>query len=385
MTGSTPSLRRPSRRGVLGRIGSALLGGGLLTGAAAGRSVEPSFFVRSIQPEDATVDLGETLAVSGQVVNLGTAGTRTVEYRVDEATRRTEEVSLDAAGETTVTFEGISTEELGAGSFTHGIYTDNTGKQGSLVVQNVGVFEISDLTPRLGGAQPGGRVDVTVTVTNTGEASGSQTVRLLLDGEESDTALVGLSPGDSQEVSLTLTAPEQEGEYTHEVETEDDRVTGSVSVTATPGDGGETGTVSPELLLALGGGGGALALYGAYAYLSRRGDDGTASEMSAEGAGDDDVPAASTGPANTGGSTVLAAVIDDNLDACDDALSEAEAAIERGDDEAAMAARERARAAATDAREAAESYDPDRLDAVESRLERVRDLEARIERDGGER
>jgi len=385
MTESTPPLRGSSRRGLLGRIGSALLGGGLATGLVAGRSVEPSFFVRSIRPEDATVDLGETFDVSGRVVNLGTAGTRTVEYRVDEATRRTEEISLDAAGETTVTFEGISTEELGAGSFTHGIYTDNTGKQGSLVVQNVGVFEISDLTPRLGGAEPGGSVDVTVTVTNNGEASGSQTVRLLLDGEERDTALVGLSPGDSQEVSLTLTAPEQEGEYTHEVETEDDRVTGSVSVSSTSGTEDETGIVSPELLLALGSGGGVLALYGAYAYLARRGEDGTDSDLTATESRDEDVPAASTVRAGTGGSTVLAAVIDDNLGACDDALSEAESAIERGDDGAAMAACERARAAATDAREAAESYDPDRLDAVESRLERVRELEARIDRDGSDR
>ena len=66
-------------------------------------------------------------------------------------------------------------------------------------------------------------------------------------------------------------------------------------------------------------------------------------------------------------------------------MSEAESAIERGDSDAAIAARERARAAATDAREAAESYEPDRLGAVESRLERVRDLEGRIERDGSER
>jgi hypothetical protein len=371
----------------LGTLGSALLGGGLATGAGAGRSHRPSFFVRSIDPEEATVDLGETFDVSGRVVNLGTAGTRTVEYRVGEATRRTEEITLDAAGETTVTFAGISTEELGVGSFTHGIFADNTGEQGRLVIQNVGVFEISDLTPRLGGGRPGGRIDVTVTVTNTGEASGSQTVRLLFDGEERDTELVELSPGDSREVSFTLTAPAQEGEYTHEVETEDDRVSGSVSVTTTPGQEGDTGIVSPELLLALGGGGSALALYGAYAYLARQGDDGAARGVGRHTDGDDDVPAPSTvsGAGSTGGSAVLATVIDDNLDACDDALSEAESAVERGDDEAAIPACERARTATTDAQDAAESYDPDRLDAIQSRLERVRELEARIEREGGDR
>lgn len=393
--------RRPSRRGLLRGIGLGLLAGGTLARASARRTAQPSFFVRSIQPESPTVEAGETFDVSGRIANLGTAGTRNVEYRVDEVTRRSDQITLDAAGETTVTFEGITTEELGAGTYTHGFYTDNTGTQGTLAIRNVAVFEVSGLTPRLGGANPGGTLEVTATVTNTGEGAGNQTVRLLLDGEEVDAAPVELSPGDSRDVSLSGTVPDREGEYTQAVETDDNRTTGAVSVAVSDDSGGTGIGTSPALLVALGGGGATLTLYGAYAYLGRRSEDGTdrpepgaATDQRVSGASSgssggqagtghdaEGMPGVSARGTDTDGSTVVAAVIDENLEDCDTALSEAESATDRGNDDEALAACDRARTAATDARNAARSYDPDRLAEIESRLERVRHLEATIEGD----
>lgn len=379
--GSPDPGRRPSRRRLLRGIGLGLLAGGTVTGAVGRGSAEPSFFVRSVRPESPIVEAGQSFDVSGRVVNLGTEGTSPVEYRVDEATRRSEQISLNAAEETTVTFEGISTDDLGPGSYTHGFYADNTGTQGTLTVQAVAVFEITGLSPRLGGASPGGTLDVTATVTNTGEGAGNQTVRLLLDGEEADAAAVELSPGESREVSLAATVPDREGEYTQAVETDDNRTTGAVSVAASDGGGAGIGA-SPALLLALGGGA-ALTLYGAYAYLGRRSEDGP-DRPAAGPAADHRVDGGTGGVTGTDGSTVVSAVVGGNLEDCDAALSEAESAIDRGNEDEALAACDRARSAAIDARDAAESYDPDRLTEVESRLERVRRLEARIDDSSGE-
>lgn len=60
----------------------------------------------------------------------------------------------------------------------------------------------------------GGRISVSVTVTNTGDAAGDTIIQLTGDGETADSAFVDLDAGEERTVELVATAPMQPGSIT---------------------------------------------------------------------------------------------------------------------------------------------------------------------------
>jgi len=377
-----------SRRALVRSVATAIATGRVAT--RAGASEEPYFYIKSIEPEELRVDLGETVDITTTVLNIGTAGTGPVEYRVDDATIQSREITLDQAEERTLTFEGVDTESIGSGAFTHGIYTGDTSVTASLVIRGTAFFEIADLSPRLGDATPGGEFTVSVTITNTGDATGHQTVRVLVDGEEQASDVVALSRNESREVSLSVPAPPEEGEYAYTVKTDDEQVEGAVSVVS---QAEEDGGFDSELLVAVGGG--ALTLYGAYVFLNRR-DSGEASpterlgrsQSDSRGRGQNSASDSAADPSPSEASddtepTVVGTVIDDHLDEATTEVSEAEAFREEDRYDDALAACERARQAAVDAREAARHYAPARLAEIETCIDEIDSLEGTLKREAG--
>jgi len=372
-----------SRRGLVRAFGAAVLTGSTASRVAA--DDEPYFYVKSIEPEDLEIDFGETYDVTATVLNIGTEGTQSIEYRIDDATIRSEEQTLVGAEEVDLTFEAIDTDAVGSGSFTHGVYTGDASATGTLRVRGTAVFEIDDLEPRLGDASPGREFTVTVTLTNSGDVAGSQTVRVTVDGEKRTTESVRLDSGATQEVSLTVPAPQTAGEYTYTVVTDDGEATGAVSVVDPTG--GSDG-ISTELLLAAGGGG-AVTLLGAYVLLSwhRSGQSGDATARGTDhgsaGRGgthgyDDGLAEGGAGP---GDPSIVEDVIDERLGEMERAQSDARTRAEQGGDDAALAACEQAKEAAKEAKEAAQHYAPERVSEIESHIDDIDRLAERIERE----
>jgi len=93
------------------------------------------------------------------------------------------------------------------------------------------VFEVSNLSPTDATVTRGDVVNVSVTVTNTGDGSGAQTVELRLDGSTVATESVQLDAGASASASLSAdTTGLDLGTYTHGVFTDDDSATGTLTV-----------------------------------------------------------------------------------------------------------------------------------------------------------
>ncbi|VTT87120.1 probable cell surface glycoprotein [Halorubrum sp. DM2] len=104
-------------------------------------------------------------------------------------------------------------------------------------VEQSATFEVSDLNPEEATATAGDSVDVSATIENTGNAEGTQTVALTLDGDELDTTEVTLADGNSTTVEFTAdTSGLEAGDYEHGVATDNDEATGTLTIEAS-GDG----------------------------------------------------------------------------------------------------------------------------------------------------
>jgi len=92
------------------------------------------------------------------------------------------------------------------------------------------VFQTSNLQVTPATPAPGETVTISVDVENTGDGSGSYTVTLLVDGEETDSETVTVAAGGTEAVSFTVS---EEAENTYEVEV--DGLTASFTVAEPPG------------------------------------------------------------------------------------------------------------------------------------------------------
>ena len=210
---------------------------------------DPAFFeVSELDPVDVTVDQGDSIDVSATITNTGEQGAQQIiEFRVDDTVLAEESIVLTSdGGEQTVTFENIDTSELAAGSYTHGVFTENDSQTGTLTVDGVeepeAVFEVSELDPVDETVEQGDAIDVSATITNTGDADGSQTVELRIDGETTATESVELAAGADQTVTFSdVVIDEPSGAVEHGVFTDDDSQTGTLTVEpveeSTPGFG----------------------------------------------------------------------------------------------------------------------------------------------------
>jgi hypothetical protein len=103
---------------------------------------EAVFEVTGLDPAEVAVDIGDTFDVSAVITNTGDAdGSRDVAFRIDDETRATERVALDASAEKTITFEDIGTAGLEAGQHEHGVSTEVDGMTGTLNV-SLGTTEL---------------------------------------------------------------------------------------------------------------------------------------------------------------------------------------------------------------------------------------------------
>jgi hypothetical protein len=91
-------------------------------------------------------------------------------------------------------------------------------------------FQVSDLSPQTVAANPGDSLTVTANITNTGDADGQQDIKFTLDGNTETSQSLSLTPGETSEVSFTVDAPEQTGDYTHGIETLNESQTGTLEV-----------------------------------------------------------------------------------------------------------------------------------------------------------
>ncbi|MGM0716826.1 MAG: PKD domain-containing protein, partial [Halobacteriota archaeon] len=105
-------------------------GGGYEIGSAEGASMtveelqEPYFEVTALDAPD-EVTQGNDITVTATVANTGElTGTKTVSFEFDGATVDSEDVSLDPGSSTDVSFT-VSSGEIAAGTYTHGIVTED--------------------------------------------------------------------------------------------------------------------------------------------------------------------------------------------------------------------------------------------------------------------
>ncbi|MCD6418472.1 hypothetical protein J7M00_06800 [bacterium] len=134
--------------------------------------------------------------------------------------------------------------------------TLNIGGYGVGIIQGAQPsFSITSYTQSVSVA-PGGQLSINVTVTNNGDANGAVDIKLKdPNGVEVDSKQVAVDPNQSSTVTLTGTAPTQEGTYIYTVEVYnmdtnqvDDSKTVTVNVQSQPqpqpsGGGSENNTI----------------------------------------------------------------------------------------------------------------------------------------------
>jgi hypothetical protein len=192
------------------------------------------FVVTINTPSDVTV--GSPVVVNYTIENEKTvAGTRTVEFVVDETVQQTREVQLGAAGRTTGQFTYGETGGL-AGEVVPIEVRTTAGKDGEDGADSGAVTIVREqpdptadigvsLTSAPDTVRPGEQIDIDYEVENTGDARGSRTVGLLVDGTEIDSQTVTLRPGESTNDRFTYTT--------------DENTTGTLSVAVSAGNESE--------------------------------------------------------------------------------------------------------------------------------------------------
>ena len=92
-------------------------------------------------------------------------------------------------------------------------------------------FEVSDLDPVDVTVDQGDLIDVSATITNTGDADGEQTVEFRVGGDTIDSQDVELDVDEDQTVEFTdIDTSDLEGDFEHGVFTDDDSQTGTLTV-----------------------------------------------------------------------------------------------------------------------------------------------------------
>ncbi|WP_336002029.1 CARDB domain-containing protein [Halorientalis halophila] len=197
----------------------------------------PAAFQLSGVASNSPVTEGETLTVDATVENTGNdSGTQTVDFAVDGFSD-SQSVTLDAGASTTVTFEW-TTQDGDAGSYTATIESANDTATTDVTVESPAPeptpasFDVSVASTN-SPVTEGEALEVTATVTNTGEQDGTQTVELASSGSTLDSQDVTLAAGASQQVTLSWTTGSGDaGSYDLTVSSANASATASVTVEA---------------------------------------------------------------------------------------------------------------------------------------------------------
>jgi hypothetical protein len=162
-----------------------------------------SFTYSDLSVTPAEAKPGDAVAVSVTVKNIGDqSGAYSFELKLDGATKETKTGILNGGASVTVTFtvsgaaEGIHTVAVGALSESFKVKTPL--KPAAISVKTLQISKTL--------AKPGEEIEVTVTLENTGEQSGSYDLVISLDGVEKDSSTVTLEGGKTVAKTVKLSS-----------------------------------------------------------------------------------------------------------------------------------------------------------------------------------
>ncbi|MCQ4331947.1 hypothetical protein KM295_00305 [Natronomonas sp. F2-12] len=251
----------PNRRKVL--IG---LGGSIALAGCSGETEEPESEDQDQTEEDDSEEQGSE---SGQQEQEGEAVFELSEIIDGETYSQDEEVIIganventgDIAGEQTIEIssewysyeetvelepgEGVrfgarwnSPEDIEAdnttGNLEYTILTEDDELSGSITIEEPGeaVFEFTDVEPDGVTVNYGEEVELEVTIENTGDQEGTQTLEYYLDDELVDESQITLDSSESTAITVGInTELWSEGELEYRFTSEDDEITGSIEIT----------------------------------------------------------------------------------------------------------------------------------------------------------
>ena len=178
-------------------------------------------FIVNVEETNSPVIEGNTLAVSATIANTADeSDTQPIDLIVGDSTVATTSVSLGPGESETLRIEW-ETEVGDAGGYTAIVSSEDNTDTAEVIVLEQGEFAV-DVDATNSPVVQGEPIDVTATVENTGDETGTQRVELSLDGQVFDSTTVTLEPGDSETVTFTWeTANRPTGTYTAGVTTED--------------------------------------------------------------------------------------------------------------------------------------------------------------------
>ncbi len=181
-----------------------------------------AFTVSSLSISPATVNIGETVAISLVVTNTGgKSGSYIVTLDINGVKEADKTVTVDAGDSQEVSFN-VTKEDAGIYSVA---VAELTGSFTVGAPSAPAAFSVSDLSLQPAQVKPGEAVTISALVANTGGEPGSYTVVLKIDGVKEAEKTVTIAAGDSQTVSFSVTK-EEAGSYSVTV----DELSGSFTV-----------------------------------------------------------------------------------------------------------------------------------------------------------
>jgi PGF-CTERM protein len=182
----------------------------------------------SITSTTSPVATGETLSVTARIENTASSEVSgTVVLDVGGTRRDATTLTLSGGEARTVTFEW-QTGSGDAGSYTASVDTGADTATTSVTVAEPSGLSV-DISSTDSPVAPGETLSVDVRVDNTGSVEVTETVALVVDGEQRDSRGVTLSPGDARTITLTW-SDATAGEYTATVEGASDSDSTGVAV-----------------------------------------------------------------------------------------------------------------------------------------------------------
>lgn len=220
------------------------------------RPEEAVFDVSGLDPVEATVAQGDTINASATIENTGgQEATKMVEFRLDNETLASQNVTLESGAETEVVFENVNITDVESGDYTHSVSTEDDEQTGTLsVTDEDGPAPIPDnLTVKTGDGtvSPNGTITVTVQSADAehlrvvGDTEGWTIVEMDPIGSLIGNPSVGDLPYESgdepwyyaedthDELTIELEATVEEGEYefTASERSEDDEIVAETNFT----------------------------------------------------------------------------------------------------------------------------------------------------------
>lgn len=179
-------------------------------------------FAVRIDRTNSPITRSETLVVNATVTNTGaSAGNQTIEFEVDGVTDA-RQVTLLPNDSVSLSFSW-ATGAGDAGNYTATVRSANDSATRSVRVLEPAFFDV-EIVDTNAPVEAGSPLTVTSTITNTGEATGTQTIDLDISAQQNpvNATSLTLGPGDARQVTLAWsTSVGDAGTYTATVRSDD--------------------------------------------------------------------------------------------------------------------------------------------------------------------